>query len=173
MPWLWLDLITAAQNGMLSRRLAASAGAGLRRRECLPFDLIHSIQGQGPRLSVECVHSVQPRVKPSVAEAALILSLAGEAKTVIVWHGLWTTWTQFSLVTCAQMKCLNPSGYFKCFLQLMIMIRALAERKVRVLVVLNSLSFSGAGRSRISCHWPRGEISFTVKWTEGDSAVPF
>lgn len=32
------------------------------REECLPFDLIHNIQGQDQCLSVECVHSVELRV---------------------------------------------------------------------------------------------------------------
>lgn len=46
------------------------------REECLPFHLIHATKGQDPRLSVECVHSAELRVKPSGSAAALSLFLS-------------------------------------------------------------------------------------------------
>ncbi len=151
---LSLDLITWAQP--LFHHLIASADAVVwvslwaQVEECLPFDLIHNIQGQDPRLSVECVHSVELHIKSSVLEAVLILSLARNVKMILVWYS-FGQFVLFLCTFCCYLCIEKPLSYIsKCFLK-RINIKTLVERKVR-------FAFIGGERYWISCHCPHGKI---------------
>lgn len=135
--------------------LAGSASAvvslSVWSEECLPFDLIHSIQGQDLGLSVECVHSAELLVKSSVLELALILFVSEMFDTVL--ESFYHLCIEISEPFASISANIFLNYWLTCSLPV-----------IKIWFQI-AFVFIEAERNWISCHCPHSEIYLSM-WNE-------